>query len=93
MTEKEKGRFDPNSEYFNPYSPPGKAPSGFTWQCTWRHPEKGYPERWNLVPVDNSPQSSRPNNPYGVDPKKMERDWERATSRKGRPPIGGAQDD
>jgi hypothetical protein len=29
----------------------------------------------------------------GADPKKMETAWERATSRKGRPPIGGAQDD
>jgi len=28
-----------------------------------------------------------------ADLEKMERDWERATSRKGRPPIGGAQDD
>lgn len=28
-----------------------------------------------------------------VDPKKMEEDWNRATSKKGRPPIGGAQDD
>ncbi|QLG70017.1 MAG: hypothetical protein CH104c_0787 [Candidatus Woesebacteria bacterium] len=41
----------------------------------------------------DSEQSSRPNNPYGVDPEKMAKDWGRATSRKGRPPIGGAQDD
>ena len=31
---------------------------------------------------------------YGsADPQKMERDWEAATSKDGRPPIGGAQDD
>jgi hypothetical protein len=28
-----------------------------------------------------------------IDPEKMERDWENATSKDGRPPIGGAQDD
>lgn len=27
-----------------------------------------------------------------VDPEKMERDWENATSKDGRPPIGGAQE-
>ena len=28
-----------------------------------------------------------------ADPQRMERDWEAATSKDGRPPIGGAQDD
>jgi hypothetical protein len=28
-----------------------------------------------------------------VDPDKMEREWDRSKSRKGRPPIGGALDD
>lgn len=28
-----------------------------------------------------------------VNPERMERDWEGATSKDGRPPIGGAQDD
>ncbi|MCL4382736.1 hypothetical protein M1545_03010 [Patescibacteria group bacterium] len=31
--------------------------------------------------------------PHEVSPVKMKDDWERATSDKGRPPIGGAQDD
>lgn len=95
MTERkgERSKFDPLIEYYSPYRPPGKAPLGFEWKCTWRHPDKSYPERWKLVPVVDSDQSSRPNNPYGVDPEKMAKDWDRATSRKGRPPIGGAQDD
>lgn len=87
----EKPKFNLGEEYWNPYRPPGKAPPGFYWECTYRHPEKNYPERWRLMPSVGSGGKAR--NLYGVDPEKMERDWERATSKKGRPPIGGAQDD
>lgn len=31
--------------------------------------------------------------PHQISPVKMADDWERATNEKGRPPIGGAQDD
>jgi hypothetical protein len=31
--------------------------------------------------------------PEEVDPEKMEEEWKNATSKEGRPPIGGAQDD
>lgn len=31
--------------------------------------------------------------PDKISPRKMADDWERATDKKGRPPIGGAQDD
>lgn len=92
----EKSRFEPGTEYWNPYRPPGKAPSGYKWECSYRHPEKDYPERWILAPLvsgDSEERAGGFGNLYGVDPEKMESDWERATSKKGRPPIGGAQDD
>lgn len=93
-----QNRFELGFEYYSPFKPPSKAPEGYRWECSWRHPEKDYPERWRLVPLEDREDFSQnlnfpKDNPYGVDPKKMERDWERATSKKGRPPIGGAQDD
>jgi hypothetical protein len=90
---KRSEKFSPGFVYFSPHRPPGMAPEGFKWVCTWRHPEKNYPEKWELRPETPNSGGELASNPYGVDPKKMESDWKRATSKKGRPPIGGAQDD
>jgi hypothetical protein len=50
----ERTSFDTSKEYYSPYRPPGKAPAGFEWECVWRHPDKGYPERWCLRPTSGS---------------------------------------
>ena len=66
----------------------GKKPSVGNWEEVTPEGKESY---WTLVVDDKEDEKD---NPYGdVDPKKMERDWERATSEEGRPPIGGAKDD
>lgn len=99
-TLKHKPVFEIGKVYFHPYRPPDNPPAGFRWQVISRHPEKNYPEKWVLISTDPAvpdfeqlPPTEPEENRGEIDPKKMARDWERATSKKGRPPIGGAQDD
>lgn len=56
-------KFKEGMIYRNPYKPPkGKVPEGYQWFCVKRHPEKGYPEEWQLrkTGVEN-------NEPLGID--------------------------
>jgi len=102
MTEtlKPKPVFEAGKIYFNPYHPPAAPPAGFRWQVISRHPEKNYPEKWVLISAEPAvpdfnqlPPIEPKENRGKINPEKMARNWERATSKKGRPPIGGAQDD
>lgn len=43
-----KREFEPGKTYISPYRSPGEAPGGAKWVCVRRHPEKGYPEEWQL---------------------------------------------
>lgn len=58
-----------------------------------RLPKK--PEAPKRKVIEGKPRNSyNPQfSPAHISPVKMRDDWERATSSKGRPPIGGAQDD
>ncbi len=52
----ERKKFELSQTYWNPYHPPGRAPEGTKWRCIRIHPEKGYPEEWQLrkVGVENN---------------------------------------
>lgn len=43
------GKFQPGMSYYHPYKVPGRAPKGYSWTVTERHPEKRYPLSWTLV--------------------------------------------
>ena len=47
-----------------------------------------------ILKIKSKDKDDKKSNSYGdVDPEKMGEDWDKATSKKGRPPIGGAKDD
>ncbi len=66
----ERAKFEPGKTYWSPYRSPGKAPEGTEWVCVRRHPEKGYPEEWQLMKVgveSNQPPDIDELPPSGVE--------------------------
>ena len=80
---------------YSPYRPPKEKYGEGVWVVKERHVEKKYPVWWQWVPKTDldSPPEAPPDENLLTSAEKMARDWDRATSADGRPPIGGAPDD
>ena len=87
----------------SPAGPDGEAPAsvpGARWVPLFRgysQEEAGKrnlkPSEYQLVKDETDVESPVSSLFRGVDTKHMRQDWEKAHDKKGRPPIGGAQDD